>query len=180
MTNVTDARAQTPSATEQVKDRVQDVAEQAKGQTRAQLREQINTRSTKAGEQISSTAGAMRRAGEQLRTEGNESVAKAVDGLADRGERLGGYLRQADGEQILRDVEGFARRQPWVFVGGSAVVGFLASRFMKASSRSRYQNSGPAHGTADTGRSLRRGGSSSIPSAAGASASQGGGRGDLE
>jgi ElaB/YqjD/DUF883 family membrane-anchored ribosome-binding protein len=119
---------------------VQDVAGQAKGETREQLRKQLSQRSTQAGEQVSSAADAMRRTSEQLRTDGKDSVAKLVDGIADRGEQLGSYLTRADGEQILRDVEDLARRQPWLFVGSSAVVGFLASRFMKASSSSRYQS----------------------------------------
>ncbi|MDX6452569.1 MAG: hypothetical protein QOH16_2618 [Gaiellaceae bacterium] len=139
MTNVTAERDQTQSATDQVKERVQDVAEQAKGQTREQLRTQISQRSTQAGEQMSSAAGAMRKTSEHLRVEGKDSVAKVIDGAAERSERLGSYLSRADGDQILRDVEDLARKQPWLFVGGSAVVGFLASRFMKASSSNRYQ-----------------------------------------
>jgi ElaB/YqjD/DUF883 family membrane-anchored ribosome-binding protein len=171
MTNVTDERAQAPSGTEQVKERVQDAAQQAKGQTRKELREQINTRSSKAGEQVSSTAEAMRRTGKQLRSEGNDSAAKVIDGLADRSERLGSYLRQADGDQILRDVEDFARRQPWVFVGGSAIVGFLAARCMKASSSSRYQSREGAYSSGgypthepdySTSRSPRGGGSGGL------------------
>ena len=142
MTGVTDERTESQSATEQVKERVQDVAGQAKGQTREQLRRSDQQRSTQAGEQVSSAAQALRRTSEQLRTEGKERAAKVVDGVADRSERLGSYLTRADGDRILRDVEDFARRQPWLFVGsGSAVVGFLASRFMKASSSGRYQSS---------------------------------------
>jgi ElaB/YqjD/DUF883 family membrane-anchored ribosome-binding protein len=137
MSNLTEEGSQ--SATEQVKDRVQDVAEQAKGQTWEQLRTQINTRSSQAGEQVVSTAGAMRTTSGQLRSEGKESVAKVVDGVAGGGERLGSYLTRADSDQILRDIEDIARRQPWLFVGGSAIAGFLASRFMKASSSNRYQ-----------------------------------------
>ena len=140
MTGVTDERTESQSATEQVRERVQDVAGQAKGQTREQFRNQISQRSTQAGEQVSSAADAMRRTSEQLRTEGKDSVAKIVEGVADRGEKLGSYLTRADGDQILRDVEDLARKQPWLFVGGSAVVGFLASRFMKASSSGRYQS----------------------------------------
>jgi ElaB/YqjD/DUF883 family membrane-anchored ribosome-binding protein len=141
MTNVTAERSQPQSATGQVKERVQDVAEQAKSQTGEQLRTQINQRSTQAGEQVSSAADAMRRTSEHLRGEGKDSVAKVLDGAAERSERLGSYLSQADGDQILRDVEDIARKQPWLFVGGSAVIGFLASRFMKASSSNRYQGS---------------------------------------
>jgi ElaB/YqjD/DUF883 family membrane-anchored ribosome-binding protein len=139
MTSTTDERARSQSPAEQVKERVQDVAEQAKGQSREQLRSQINQRSTQAGEQVGSAADAMRRTSEHLRVEGKDGVAKVIDGVAQRSERLGNYLIQADGDQILRDVEDIARKQPWLFVGGSAVVGFLASRFMKASSSGRYQ-----------------------------------------
>jgi ElaB/YqjD/DUF883 family membrane-anchored ribosome-binding protein len=138
MTNVAE-RDQQQSATGQVKERVQDVAEQAKSQTREQLRTQIGQRSSQAGEQVSSAAEAMRKTSEHLRGEGKDPVAKVLDGAAERSERLGSYLARADGDQLLRDVEDLARKQPWLFVGGSAVVGFLASRFMKASSSNRYQ-----------------------------------------
>jgi ElaB/YqjD/DUF883 family membrane-anchored ribosome-binding protein len=123
-----------------VKEQVQDAAAQAKGQTREQLRGQIDCRSTQVGEQLSSTAQAVRRAAAELRDDGKEGSAKLVDGLAGRGEQLGSYLSRADGDQLLRDVEDLGRKQPWLFVGASAVVGFLASRFMKASSSSRYQS----------------------------------------
>ena len=136
MSNVTEERTQ--SGIEQVKDRVQDVAEQAKGQTREQLRTQIDIRSSQAGEQVISTADAMRQASGQLRNEGKESIAKVVDGIAGRGERLGNYLTRSNGDQILRDIEDIARKQPWLFASGSAIAGFLAARFMKASSTSRY------------------------------------------
>ena len=66
MGNITDERT-SQSDIEQVKERVQDVAEQAKEQTRDQLRAQIDTRTTQAGEQVSSTARAFRKAGDQLR-----------------------------------------------------------------------------------------------------------------
>jgi ElaB/YqjD/DUF883 family membrane-anchored ribosome-binding protein len=147
MTNATDERTSAQSPTEQVKERVQDVAGQAKGQTREQLRTQINQRSTQAGEQVSSASTAMRRTSENLRSEGSDAAAKVLDGLAERGERLGSYLSRADGDQILRDVENVARKQPWLFVGGSAVVGFLASRLMKASSSTRYQGTGGGTGS---------------------------------
>jgi hypothetical protein len=146
MSNVISEREETQSPVAQVKEQVQDAAAQAKGQTREQLRGQINSRSTEAGEQLSSTAQAVRRASEQLREEGKEGPAKLVEGLAERGERLGSYLKRADGDQLLRDLEDLGRKQPWLFVGGSAVAGFLASRFMKASSGSRYRSHDPLTG----------------------------------
>jgi ElaB/YqjD/DUF883 family membrane-anchored ribosome-binding protein len=127
------------STTEQVKERVQDAAEQARGKTREQLNQQVDTRSTQAGEQVSAAADAMRRTGDQLRQEGKETPAKLMEQVAERGERLGSYLTESDGDRILRDVESFARRQPWLVAGGSVVLGFFASRFLKASSSRRYR-----------------------------------------
>jgi len=126
-----------------VKEQVHDVAQQAKGQTGEQLRNQVDERSTQAGDQLVSSAQALRRASDQMRQDGNDRMAEIVESIVSRTERLGGYLRTADGNKILHDVESFGRRQPWLMVGGSAVLGFLASRFMKASSSGRYQSQYP-------------------------------------
>jgi ElaB/YqjD/DUF883 family membrane-anchored ribosome-binding protein len=140
-----------PSTTEQVKERVQDAAEQARGKTREQLNQQVDTRSTQAGQQVSAAADAMRRTGGQLREEGKEGPAKLMEQVAERGERLGSYLTESDGDRILRDVESFARRQPWLVAGGSVVLGFFASRFLKASSSRRYRETPDYDGRYRTG-----------------------------
>ena len=139
MTSTMRPGEETQSLADQAKERAQDTAREVKGQTREQLRSQLEDRSTQVGEQAASAARAMHRASSQLREEGNERAAELIDAVADRGQRLGEYLRDADGEQLLRDVEAFARRQPWLVVGASAVAGFLGSRFVKASSHGRYQ-----------------------------------------
>jgi hypothetical protein len=142
MTNMTDDRmqAEQQSGMEQVKDKVGEATDQAKGKTREQLRSQLDQRSTQAGDQASSTASALRRASEQLRTEGNERMANAIDAIADRSQRFGSYLTNTDGERLLNDVEGYARKQPWLMAGAGAVAGFLASRFVKATSSNRYRS----------------------------------------
>ena len=138
------------SATEQVKGIVQDVSAEAKGGTGKQLREQITSRSTQMGEQLTGTVGPLRRTADQLRSEQSEAPAKLIELITDRAERLGHYLTEADSDRILRDVEGFARRQPWVTLTGSVVAGFFASRFVKASSspvgatNGAAQDAGPA------------------------------------
>jgi ElaB/YqjD/DUF883 family membrane-anchored ribosome-binding protein len=129
---------QTQSAPEQAKEKVREVAHEAKGQTREQLRGQLAQRSTQLGEQATSASNAIRSASTQLREDGNERAAGIVEAIADRGQRFGEYLRDADGETLLHDVEDFARTRPWLMVGGSALVGFLGSRFMKASSHGRF------------------------------------------
>jgi len=144
MGNLTDERTR-QSDVEQVKERVQDAAQQAKGQTRDQLRTQIDSRTTEVGGQVSSTAQAVRQASEQLRQQGEDRAASLMESVAERGERLGSYLSGADGDSVLHEVEEFARRQPWVMTGVGAVSGFLAARFVKASSRSRYEAATARH-----------------------------------
>jgi hypothetical protein len=134
------------STTEQVNDQVrdttqlaQDKARGALGQARSRLRDQIDQRSTQAGEQVQSTVQDVRSMAEQLRSQGKDTPARVAAQVADRAESFGSYLRDADGERLLRDVEDVARRQPWLVAAGGLALGFAASRFLKASSSRRYQ-----------------------------------------
>jgi hypothetical protein len=126
---------------------VQEKAEEWKGTAGERVRQEVDARSTEAGTQLQGTAAAMRRTTEQLRQEGNEAPARAMDFVAERAERLGSYLAGANADQVLRDVEGFARRQPWLVAIGGATAGFFAARFLKASSGARYQAGSAATGS---------------------------------
>jgi len=88
----------------------------------------------------------MRRTGDRLREEGNEAPAKIVTAVAGRAERLGDYMTHTNADRLVRDVESFARRQPLLFAFGGATLGFLASRFVKASGDRRYEG-GDGHGS---------------------------------
>lgn len=79
-------------------------------------------------------AGVLRRAARDGK--GAESpVARIAESAADNLERFSESLRNRDLDGLLRDAESFARRQPAVFIGAAALVGFLAVRFLKASER---------------------------------------------
>ena len=108
------------------------------------LRQQVDQRSTQAGDQVEAVGRAMKQTSEQLRSEGKETPARAVEQAAQKVEDLGGYLRSADADRILHDVESFARRRPWLTAATGAAVGFVASRFLKASSERRYEGNGQA------------------------------------
>lgn len=134
------------STTEQAKEKVQETAQQVqqkaqdvKGQAGERVRQELDNRSTQAGSQLQFAADAMRRTGQQLRDEEKEGPAKAIDMVAERAERLGNYMTSAKADQIVRDIEDFARRQPWLVAVSGATLGFLASRFTKASSSRRYE-----------------------------------------
>jgi uncharacterized protein YjbJ (UPF0337 family) len=121
-------------------------AQEIRGQAGSRLRQQVDNRSTQVGEQVQSLAQAVRGTGEQLRSQGSERQAKAAEQAAERAERLAGYLQESDADRILGDVEGFARRQPWLIAALGAGMGFLAARFLKASSRASENGPAPARG----------------------------------
>ena len=130
--------AQDASTAEQAKQKAQETAQQAAGKAKGRVREQVDQRSTQAGEQVSGTADDVRTIAQQLREQGKDQPAKLAEQAADRAEKVGTYLKQSDGDTILRDVEDFGRRQPWAVIAGGVALGFAASRFLKASSSRRY------------------------------------------
>jgi ElaB/YqjD/DUF883 family membrane-anchored ribosome-binding protein len=137
------------STAQQVKERagegaqqIQEKASEAKERTRERLRGEIDSRSTQAGEQMTRTADALRQTAQQLREDRQAQPAQVLEGVAQRVEKLGQYLTENDGDRLLRDVERMARSQPWLIVGGGAVLGFVAARFTKASSTRRYEANG--------------------------------------
>jgi hypothetical protein len=119
----------------------QDKAREAADHARGRVRDQVDQRSTQLGEQVGSGVGDARSVAEQLRNQGKQTPARYVEQAADRAERLGGYLRESDGDQLLNDVEDFARRNPWAVALGGLALGFAASRLLKASSSNRYRSS---------------------------------------
>jgi hypothetical protein len=140
-------------AREALQDHAEPVTQKAKdvgGTVQDSVREQVGARSTQAGEQVGSVSDAMRDMGDQLRSQGNDIPAQLAHQAADRAEQLGRYLRDADADQILRDVEDFGRRQPWVMAAAGLALGVAAARFIKASGRRRYESGGHGGGALTT------------------------------
>jgi len=125
----------------QAQQQVQEKAHELRGEASTRFREQVDQRSTQAGQETREIGQALRRSSQQLRTEGKETPARIVDEVAERADRLGGYLESADANRLLRDMEDFARSRPWLTAATAAAAGFLASRFLRASSSRRYEES---------------------------------------
>ena len=151
------------STTDQVKDQVRDKAQVAQdkargalGQARGRLSDQVDQRSTQAGERVAGTASDVRSIAEELRNQGKDAPANLAEQVANQADRVGDYLKEASGDRLLRDVEDFARRQPMLVAAGGLVLGFAASRFMKASSSRRYQSGSESYGDRSYDRSYDR------------------------
>ena len=136
---VEQARAQAQEVAGQVTDKVREGASEAKSKAGEQVRQQVDSRSAQAGERARAVGDAMRRASGQLRDEQQEFPAKVLDAVAERAERVGSYLEQSQADDLLGQIEDFARRQPLAIGAGGFLVGLVASRLLKASSTSRYQ-----------------------------------------
>jgi ElaB/YqjD/DUF883 family membrane-anchored ribosome-binding protein len=133
----------------QVQEKVQETAQQASSTAAHAISTQLETRAGQAGSELRAVATALRRSGNSLHADGNEPAAKVVDSLVEKIESLAGYLAQADGNRMLHDVERFGRKRPWSLIGAGAALGFAGSRFLKASSRTRFettQRSGTPYG----------------------------------
>jgi ElaB/YqjD/DUF883 family membrane-anchored ribosome-binding protein len=116
----------------------QEKASELREQGSARLRDQFDERSTKAGSQVRSLAAALRRSGNDLSNEGNGNASQLTTQAAERIERVGSYLEQKSGDELMRDLERFARRRPWMLAGLGMLAGVAAARFVKASSEKRY------------------------------------------
>lgn len=146
-----DAKENNQNTQEKVQDvagQAQDKAREAAGKAQETLQEQVGQRAKQAGEQVSGTAGDLRSVGEELRKQGKDGPAKIADRAAEQTEKVGSYLSSTGPEQMLHDVEDFGRQRPWAMLAGGLALGAVAARFLKASSRSRYQqrstSSGPS------------------------------------
>lgn len=116
-----------------------EAAREAAVQSKSFLTRMLDRRATQAGERVGATADDLRRIGEQLSaTTGVSGAATLATRGADTLERVGRYLRESDGDALIRDVENFTRRRPWTVAGVALVSGFAASRLLKSSSLRRY------------------------------------------
>lgn len=116
-------------------------AQKATTDIRGRLASQVDDRSTMAGEQITSQVSDVRAVADQLRQQGKEKPAEIAEQVAQRAERVGNYLTDADSNRLLGDAERLGRERPWAVIGAGMALGFAASRFLKASSGERYRAS---------------------------------------
>jgi ElaB/YqjD/DUF883 family membrane-anchored ribosome-binding protein len=145
MAKAKDEASQQEGLAGEVSTRVQDAssaaqekASELREQGTARLRDQFDQRSSRAGTQMRSLAKALRRSVNELGSEGDGGTAQLTGQAADRIDRLGGYLEQKSGDELMRDIENFARRRPWMLAGLGTLAGMATARFMKASSEQRY------------------------------------------
>ena len=126
------------SSTDALKDHASDLVDAAKdvaSQATDKLKEAVNDRKTSGAEYVGSLANTMRRAAREFDTDlpiaGNyiRKAAAQVEGVSDS-------IRTGNLNDLVRNAQSFARRQPTAFLGMAVLAGFGVVRFLKSSSDS--------------------------------------------
>ncbi len=117
---VDQARQQTGQVVEQVRGNAFQMMDQQKG---------------KAADGLGSVAQALHQTGDSLQGGEQGALGQYAHRAADTIDQISEQLRTKSVDQLLSEAEQFARREPEVFLGGAVLLGLLASRFLKASSR---------------------------------------------
>jgi hypothetical protein len=113
----------------------------------------LSSQKGRAAESLGGIAQALRQTGQQMQEGEQAAIAQYAQQAADKIEQFSAQLQTKDVDQLLADVEGFARRRPEVFLGGALLLGFAAARFLKSSAPKLpvpMQASGPMQPTYGT------------------------------
>jgi hypothetical protein len=126
-----EAKHKTGEVVDQAKQKSGEVVEQ----TRNRAFDMMDEQKSRAAEGLGSVASALRQTGESLRTSDQAQFGQYAERAAEAVERFSDELRHKDMNDLLYEAERFARREPELFLGGAVLLGLVAARFMKASSR---------------------------------------------
>lgn len=124
------AKKAAATASEEVKARAQGVADTVATEAGNYAGQAKNA----AASEVKSFASALRTAADEMRSGSPQerTFSQIAEGLADASDSL----RDKDLGEMAGAVTDFAKRNPMVFLGSAALIGFAATRFAKASSDS--------------------------------------------
>ena len=129
-----------------VLDQAQDKAGQVLDQAREQATSQLEVQKERLVDSLDAVVHAAQQTGRQLREQGQDNVATYADRAAQQAQRLSGYLRAHEVDDLVGEAESFARRQPQLFLAGGLALGLVAARFFKSSARHHNGNGQPNPG----------------------------------
>lgn len=124
---------QSQSTTGAMVDQVQEKAGQALDQVQQRTTAGVAGQKDVAIDGLMTTAHALRQTSQQLREQEHDTIAGYTEKTAQQMERVSGYLRERDVQQIINETEAFAGRSPGLFLGGTLALGVLGARFLKSS-----------------------------------------------
>jgi gas vesicle protein len=132
------------SSTDAIKGQASDLVDAAKdvaSQATGKLKDAVNNQKSSGAEYVGSLADTMRRAAgefdKELPIAGTyiRKAASQMEGFSDQ-------IRNGNLNDVVRNAQRFARRQPTAFLGLAVLAGFGAVRFLKSSSNDDELSSG--------------------------------------
>lgn len=118
-------------AAEAMRDAAQAVTEEARGAAKQTARSVRSTAEKAARSARKTTAAVGEKVAEVLHDgaeRGEAAGHRLVESVAGGIENLSGQLREGNIGQIVAEAEGFARRNPLLFIAGAALAGFAIAR----------------------------------------------------
>jgi hypothetical protein len=118
-------------------------AQQLVGQGKEQVTRRFGASAAQLKGQASGALGnfaeAMRQAGQQFREQDRGIVGGYAERAAEQAKRLSEHLQRTEVDELVKQLEGVARRAPAAFLGGAFAVGVVGARFLKSSRRRRSE-----------------------------------------
>lgn len=137
-----EAKAAAGKIADEAKEQVSSLADRAKaevGEATDKARSLASDQKDVIAEQVGGVAEAIGKAADDLEQK-NGSSAHYARLIADNAEKLSSTIRDKNVDELLSMAQDFGRKQPALFMGAAALLGFAASRFVMASAnRSQEQ-----------------------------------------
>jgi len=96
-----------------------------------QVKTQLSSQKDRATDGLQGIVEVIRQTGQNLKEQNYDSAGQVADTAAEQIERISGYLKEHDVEQIVGEVRNLARSQPALILGATFALGFLAARLIK-------------------------------------------------
>ncbi|MGJ8624651.1 MAG: hypothetical protein ACSHW1_18060 [Yoonia sp.] len=125
------------SITQDVTTKAQELASDAKSAVQNEAANATNKLRTAATDKMDAAVNAADAAAAEF--DAGSIQARAAHQVADQVETLANRLRTTDLNTITHDVSQFARSNPALFIGGAALLGLAATRFLKARDPQRVE-----------------------------------------
>lgn len=122
-------RASVDTAADKVRSTTQQVSSQAKESARGAYERGKHSALT----ELENIASALREVAQSMQQKEGASSSRLMRTAAEKLEGLSATIDQKNLDDVVGDVERLARRNPAVFIGSAIALGFIASRFLKAS-----------------------------------------------
>lgn len=144
-----------PNLKKAAKEQVSELANEARDAIHDKATETAAEAQNAAADSVQSYADAASAAASRF--DPDTMQAEAVRHLADRIEGFARDIRTTELDELIRNTSNFARRNPMLFIGAAAALGFVATRFLKAQPTPRYQSHGSANSDPWSSEPMSRG-----------------------